>query len=598
MKLKNNSRGFTLIELLITVAIMLSILIISITSITGVDKRKKEEAYKQVVNTIETAAEQFVSSNEYFFEDNSTSKVPLKELIAKGYISNVIDPRDGTKINQCTYVNVKKTNGKIKVEKFKSTPDINECDLSVVSGTPDEEYEDYVPAKIITTFVCDGKSVNAPKGWFNKAILAECGGKLSVNVDITKDQRDESVGLEINGEETDISSCDGKSSCTITDNQSFNTDTIGKRVIYKIRYKGSQERKSVKEAKIDTVAPDVPTVGLYKFAKNSDSPVSKKGLADYDTGSWSNLKVFTEAKSSDKTSGIAGYKFTTTGTTTNQTGASGSWRRIMANGKSTIKYMACDKAENCSDYSAVQNVMIDTVAPTVTVSLTSDDGKSSKSIKSGSHAHYKNMKYKITASDEKKNNSKSGIKEIRYIVENGLKTNKKFKDYKNKILSGTENSLLDFAGKKTVYAVAIDNAGNRGYAYAVGILDNDAVAVNHEKQQCNFTLSFSLRYAHTDKQIADGFQYAVWNVESTSDETNEQSGDVANRCGSAPPDNATFNKVSGNESKQIRILTKNRSKAYYCFAVRPLKVDSKYVPKYDDLKWTVQRKHAMSNSCQ
>lgn len=58
--------------------------------------------------------------------------------------------------------------------------------------------------------------------------------------------------------------------------------------------------------------------------------------------------------------------------------------------------------------------------------------------------------------------------------------------------------LLDFAGKKTVYAVAIDNAGNIGYAYAEGILDNDTVVVNHGKQQCNFTLTFSLRYDHVD----------------------------------------------------------------------------------------------------
>ena len=417
MKLKNDSRGFTLIELLITVAIMLSILIISITSITGLSGRKGEEAYNRVVNTIETAAEQFVSSNEYYFEDNSTSKVPLKELIAKGYISNVIDPRDGTKINECTYVNVKKTNGKIKVEKFESTPDSNECNLSVVSGTPDEEHEKYADASITTTFVCGAKSVNAPKGWFNKAILAGCDGKLSVEVDITKDQNDDSVELYIGNNKYNEISCTGKSSCTITDDWSFNGDTTGKSVIYRIKFKGSMERKNTMEAKIDTEAPTVPTVGLYKFKDNSVKPTSENNLKPYIANTWSEKKIFTKATSTDATSGIAGYKYVTTGTTTNTKGARGRWRTINTNGESTIKYMACDNAENCSTYSDVQTVKIDTVAPTVTVSLTSDDGKSIKSIKSGSHAHYKNMKYKITASDEEKNNSKSDIKEIRYIVE-------------------------------------------------------------------------------------------------------------------------------------------------------------------------------------
>lgn len=179
------------------------------------------------------------------------------------------------------------------------------------------------------------------------------------------------------------------------------------------------EKKNTMEAKIDTEAPTVPTVGLYKFNDNSVKPTSENNLKSYTANTWSDKKIFTKATSTDATSGIAGYKYVTTGTTTNTEGASGRWRTINTNGKSTIKYMACDNAENCSDYSGVQTVKIDTVVPTVTVSLTSGDGKS---INSGSHAHYKNMKYKITASDEKKNNSKFGIKEIRYIVENGLKT--------------------------------------------------------------------------------------------------------------------------------------------------------------------------------
>ena len=81
---RKNNKGFTLIELLVVIALMLSILGIAIVSFINVNNRKKEEAWKQTKEQIETAALEYFNSNEYLFEgmsDTAIGKIYLKKLI-------------------------------------------------------------------------------------------------------------------------------------------------------------------------------------------------------------------------------------------------------------------------------------------------------------------------------------------------------------------------------------------------------------------------------------------------------------------------------------------------------------------------------------
>ena len=116
---------------------------------------------------------------------------------------------------------------------------------------------------------------------------------------------------------------------------------------------------------IDKTAPSVPTVNLYNWKSNSsENPTSSSGLSKYTSGTWTKLKVFTQPSSStDSLSGVDHYEFTTTGATTNLTNHTQSYRNIEAEGKSTIKWRACDKAGNCSNYSSVASINQDRTPP-------------------------------------------------------------------------------------------------------------------------------------------------------------------------------------------------------------------------------------------
>ena len=116
---------------------------------------------------------------------------------------------------------------------------------------------------------------------------------------------------------------------------------------------------------IDKTAPSVPTVNLYNWKSNSsENPTSSSGLSKYTSGTWTKLKVFTQPSSStDSLSGVDHYEFTTTGATTNLTNHTQSYRNIEAEGKSTIKWRACDKAGNCSNYSPVASINQDRTPP-------------------------------------------------------------------------------------------------------------------------------------------------------------------------------------------------------------------------------------------
>ena len=123
--------------------------------------------------------------------------------------------------------------------------------------------------------------------------------------------------------------------------------------------KGCSPYSSVETIKIDNKAPSDPTVSLYKW-KTTTAPTSTSGLSPYPNNTWFSGKVYTVASgSTDEHSGGVYYRYTTTGTTTNNTDAKASTRNIEAQGVSYIKYKACDKLDNCTGYTGNYTIKLD-----------------------------------------------------------------------------------------------------------------------------------------------------------------------------------------------------------------------------------------------
>ena len=116
-------------------------------------------------------------------------------------------------------------------------------------------------------------------------------------------------------------------------------------------------------ANIDHGPPNVPTVYLYKW-KTSNAPTSTSGLSSYTNNQWLSGRVYTVASGSSDT-GIGGvyYQYVTTGKTRNDTNATASTRNIEAQGKSYIKYRACDALNKCSGYSSTYTIKLDRTPP-------------------------------------------------------------------------------------------------------------------------------------------------------------------------------------------------------------------------------------------
>ncbi len=147
MKKKN---GFTLIELLVVIALMLSILGIAIVSLTGISDKKKKEAWKEVINQIETAATEYFTANEYLFEgleNGSTGTISVGRLVNEDYLNAVTNPVTEKKVSKCAIVNVTKNGDKYTSSFDEGTIDStnSSCDsqsLLITSNVGKSDYKD------------------------------------------------------------------------------------------------------------------------------------------------------------------------------------------------------------------------------------------------------------------------------------------------------------------------------------------------------------------------------------------------------------------------------------------------------------------------
>lgn len=174
------------------------------------------------------------------------------------------------------------------------------------------------------------------------------------------------------------------------------------------------------EVKMDWEPPTIPEVEVYKWKSNNKVPTSGADLVKENNKStlhklsnncvtninsttcdWIDSKVFTKAtKSNDNISGLNFYRFTTTGATTNNKDVIRATRNIEADGESTISYVACDKAGNCSNPNT-SVVHISKYAPTVTCKLNSSGKITDINITTNGNNYYFNDCKKVTSDKSK-----------------------------------------------------------------------------------------------------------------------------------------------------------------------------------------------------
>lgn len=111
--------GFTLVELLVTIALIISILLLAIISVINISNKQKENAFEKVKQQVETAAEQYFESNEYLFEDlteNGFGIIPVGKLVKEDYLNKLTNPVTGRPLNECDKVKVQRSSdGKFKI---------------------------------------------------------------------------------------------------------------------------------------------------------------------------------------------------------------------------------------------------------------------------------------------------------------------------------------------------------------------------------------------------------------------------------------------------------------------------------------------------
>lgn len=282
--MNKKKNGFTLIELLVTIALMLSILGIAIISLVSASNRKKEEAWTSVKEQIETAAVEYLSSNEYLFEglsDEATASIPLQTLVELDYINRVTDPRTGKALNECNYVEVTKSKHKYNVT-YKDSDD-----KSCTTGSVLKITEPGAPTLNVDVTELSIKKLISNTVWYKD------GAKFDASTD---------RGASITScYTTSNSDCDPQN-----DNSSLELDYTGKSKISQIRacFKSTNSSsKSTKECvsiNVDNTAPTCAVSSNPNIWTNKDVTITGK-CSDSESGC-SSSKVITTIKTEGKKS--------------------------------------------------------------------------------------------------------------------------------------------------------------------------------------------------------------------------------------------------------------------------------------------------------
>ena len=267
-------------------------------------------------------------------------------------------------------------------------------------------------------------------------------------------------------------------------------------------------------ANIDRTAPPVPAVKYYKYKLNNTN-VSEK---TYTPGAWSTLTsnsqiygVHVQASAVDpkdrKVEGnitlgadLSGFKkFRYQGTNAKGTaiaehdGGVFNFKGDNYEGKNKIQFRACDKAGNCSNFSAEKEIWVDTKAPTVEITGYSGSTTILDTIPVNNSTA--NRKYTIAYNKHKNlvggwmngSNYSGGVKyTIKISDEVSIKsynwtTGKDSENSSNTSLSGTATKTYNFTikveGKRQEKLLVKDDAGNQLVIIVNNRLDRTAPSV-------------------------------------------------------------------------------------------------------------------------
>ena len=185
MKKKN---GFTLIELIVTIALILSVMVLAIIGFNNISKSKKEESFEIVKKTVESAGTDYITSNKYLLEtlspNSDTVKVTLGTLVAEDYLDKVTNPINGNPLNKCSIIEITKENGGYNYS-YDNTNIMNDCDdfnNQIVEVTDSK-----APILTITPIGVIGNN-----GWYKRNNI-----DLSDNYTMVSDEKREVLGIKI-----------------------------------------------------------------------------------------------------------------------------------------------------------------------------------------------------------------------------------------------------------------------------------------------------------------------------------------------------------------------------------------------------------------
>lgn len=98
-----NKKGFTLIEMLITIAILAVLSLIAIPTVNSLIKRQQDNAIKEIIESVETSALNYVKENKWDLAwikcsnttDTDSEDITIKELVETDYLSQIPkNPKD------------------------------------------------------------------------------------------------------------------------------------------------------------------------------------------------------------------------------------------------------------------------------------------------------------------------------------------------------------------------------------------------------------------------------------------------------------------------------------------------------------------------
>ena len=301
---KINKKGFTLVEIIITLAIVITITTVAVGSYIGISSQKKKEEWKLVQEQIETAAEQYFSSNKYLYEDLTdgiTAYISVGTLVKSDYLNKVVNPISKKEVPSCSLVEVEIKNGKY-IGKYDENEDTINCKASDSSTDSTTDSKKIIVKEKKSTsgkihYYNDSRDELANVGWFNIESLGEYKN-LTACIDVAESDKDkDAVGAVIDGQP--INTREERGFCKTIYN---GTD---KDIAFKLINSSGRTYQETEWVGVDTTRPDgwVQITSAATTGYNSNV-TNVRVHANDETSKFGDIEVTQEGLSDDDPLGI------------------------------------------------------------------------------------------------------------------------------------------------------------------------------------------------------------------------------------------------------------------------------------------------------